>query len=188
MTRAEFLGRLRQALSGLSAQDIDDIIADYDAHFAEAAAAGRAEAEVATALGDPIRLARELRAESRLRRWETQRTPASLVGAIVALGGLLAVDILILLPFLCFLAFIVFVVSIVLLAVGVGGFATLLGGLFHWHGWIESLARALTGVGLLSGSIGFAALLWLALEGLVKLLGGYARLHYQVLKPTERAT
>ena len=40
------------------------VMADYAAHFAEGMAAGRSEAEIAAALGDPLRLARELRAEA----------------------------------------------------------------------------------------------------------------------------
>lgn len=67
MTRAEFITRLRRGLSGLPATTIADIVADHEAHFADALAAGRTEAEVAAALGDPGRLARELRAEAGLK-------------------------------------------------------------------------------------------------------------------------
>ncbi|MGH8141485.1 MAG: DUF1700 domain-containing protein [Steroidobacteraceae bacterium] len=186
MTKSEFLSQLRRALSGLAPQEVDDIIADYSAHFDEALAAGRSEQQVAHALGDPARLARELRAEAGLRRWETQRTPAALVGAIFGLGGMLALDVLVLLPVMCVFGVVAFVIGIVLFAFGVAGFALLLSGLFHWgslSGITAALSRSLAGIGMLGGSIGFAALLWLVLEGIVRLLGGYARLHYRVLKP-----
>ncbi len=186
MTKPEFLSRLRRALSGMAPQEVDDIIADYSAHFDEALAAGRSEQQVAQALGDPARLARELRAEAGLRRWETQRTPAALVGAIVGLGGLLAIDILVLLPVLCLFGVLAFVVGIVLFAFGIAGFVLLLSGLFHWGsfaGITAALSRSLAGIGMLGASVGFGALLWLVLEGLVRLLGSYARLHYRVLKP-----
>jgi uncharacterized membrane protein len=183
MTRAEFLARLRQGLSGLPGRESDEIIADYGAHFDEALAAGRSEQEVAAALGDPERLARELRAEAGLRHWETHRTPGALLAAIVGLGGLLALDLLILLPFLCVFAIMAFACGITLVAVGIAGFAVLLSGLFHWLGPAGAASRILAGIGLLGGSIGFAALGWLVLEGIVRLLGNYARLHYRVLKP-----
>jgi hypothetical protein len=45
----------------------------------------------------------------------------------------------------------------------------------------------LVGVGLLAASVGMTAILWLALEGLMSLLGRYARLHYRILEPDVRA-
>jgi uncharacterized membrane protein len=186
MTRAEFIAQLRRALAGMAPKEIDDIVADYSAHFDEGAAAGRSEQEVAGALGDPQRLARELRAEAGLRRWETQRTPAALIGAVVGLGGMLALDIFILLPLLFAFGMFAFVLGIVLFAGSVAGLGLLLSGLLHWDSLTNvafGISRTLAGIGLLGGSLGAGALLWLVLEGLVRLLGRYARLHYQVLKP-----
>jgi uncharacterized membrane protein len=186
MTRAEFIAQLRLALAGMAPKEIDDIVADYSAHFDEGAAAGRSEQEVAGALGDPQRLARELRAEAGLRRWETQRTPAALIGAVVGLGGMLALDIFILLPLLFAFGMFAFVLGIVLFAGSVAGLGLLLSGLLHWDSLSNvayGISRMLAGIGLLGGSLGAGALLWLVLEGLVRLLGRYARLHYQVLKP-----
>ena len=68
MTRQDFIGRLRAGLTGLPEQVRADIVADYETHFSEGAAAGRSEADIAAALGDPERLARELRAEAGLKR------------------------------------------------------------------------------------------------------------------------
>jgi uncharacterized membrane protein len=189
MTRAEFIAKLRQALSGTAPKELDDIVADYNAHFDEGLAAGRSEAEVAGALGDPLRLGRELRAEAGLRRWERQRTPAALLAAMVSLGGMLAVDIFILLPFLLVFALSAFVTAMVLFAVSIAAVWVLMSGLLHWDNFstiVSASARMLVGIGLLGGSVGCAALLWLLLEGVVRLLGRYARLHYQVLKPADR--
>lgn len=186
MTRAQFIAQLRRALAGMAPKEIDDIVADYSAHFDEGAAAGRSEQEVAGALGDPQRLARELRAEAGLRRWETQRTPAALIGAVVGLGGMLALDIFILLPLLFAFGMFAFVMGILLFAGSVAGLGLLLSGLLHWDSLTNvafGISRTLAGIGLLGGSLGAGALLWLVLEGLVRLLGRYARLHYQVLKP-----
>ena len=65
MQRAVFLSRLRQGLWGLSPALIEDIVIDYDAHFAEGVAAGRNEEDVAAALGDPLGLAGELQTVSK---------------------------------------------------------------------------------------------------------------------------
>ena len=100
MSRQAFMIRLRAGLAGLPHQVIDDIAADYEAHFAEGVAAGRGEDEIAAALGDPSRLARELRAEASLKRWEADRNPSAAASAIFAILGLGAIDVLILLPIL----------------------------------------------------------------------------------------
>lgn len=60
MNRGEFLDRLQQGLRSLPESRRAEILADYQSYFAEAAAAGRAEAEVAESLGNPKRLAAEL--------------------------------------------------------------------------------------------------------------------------------
>jgi len=150
MTRTEFIAQLRRALAGMAPKEIDDIVADYSAHFDEGVAAGRSEQDVASALGDPQRLARELRAEAGLRRWETQRRPAALIGAMMSLGGMLALDIFILLP--------------LLFAGSLAGLGLLLSGLLHWDN-VSTVAIVaspmLAGIGLLGGSLGGGALLWL---------------------------
>src|SRR5688572_24765149 len=98
MTRAEFMARLKQGLIGLPMTTAAEIAADYEAHFDEGVEAGRTEAEIAGALGDPGRLARELRAEASARRWTQEQNPSAAAGAIFGLIGLGAIDILILLP------------------------------------------------------------------------------------------
>ncbi|HTZ78986.1 MAG TPA: DUF1700 domain-containing protein, partial [Stellaceae bacterium] len=92
MNREMFLRLLRQGLDGLPPGEIDEILADYAAYFDEARASGRSEENVSAALGDPRRLARELRAESGLRRWESHRSFGNFVAALLALAGLAAVD------------------------------------------------------------------------------------------------
>ncbi|MFN3857165.1 MAG: DUF1700 domain-containing protein [Caulobacter sp.] len=182
MTRAEFLERLRKGLAGATPAEREDILADYEAHFAEAAAAGRSEAEAAAALGDPDRLARELRTESGLRRWEEAKSPTSAMGAIAALVGLGAIDILILLPILMSLASTIFALFIALIAVLFAGGATIVVGPFVDHvggPWTAVLA----GVGLVAGATSGGALLTLLCVGLVNALVWYGRLHFKLLKP-----
>ena len=55
---------------------------------------------MAAALGDPSRLARELRAEAGLKAWQETRSPSTAATAVFAVLGLGAIDILFLLPIL----------------------------------------------------------------------------------------
>jgi uncharacterized membrane protein len=189
MNRVAFLRALRAGLAGLPAQEIDDIVVDYTAYFDEAHASGRSEEDVAAALGDPQRLARELRAETGLRRWENHRSLGNSAAALLALGGLAAVDILFLLPLLFAVTLVILVIGLVIFVLGIVGIGLLLSLLKIGHfGSIAAIVlRAVAGIGLIAGSVGCGALLLLALNGAVKLLGNYARLHYRLLKPERNA-
>jgi uncharacterized membrane protein len=184
MNRLAFLRILRDGLAGLPAQEIDDIFADYIAYFNEAHASGRSEEDVTAALGDPRRLARELRADSGLRRWENHHSLGKSGTALLALGGLAAADILFLLPLLFAVTLTVLITGLVTFVLGIIGIGALLS-LFK-IGQFATIAamvlRAASGIGLIAASAGFGALLMFALNGAVKMLGRYARLHYRLLK------
>ena len=77
MTRDDFIKRLERGLAGMPADVIAEITGDYTDHFDAAAEDGRSEAEVAEALGDPGRIARELRLEAGIKRWEQGRSPSA---------------------------------------------------------------------------------------------------------------
>jgi uncharacterized membrane protein len=182
MTRQAFLARLREGLRGLPPQAVDEIITDYEAHFSDGLAAGRTEEEVARALGDPDRLARELRAESALNRWREERSPSSAAAAVFAVLALGALDILILLPILMGIFAVLFGLFI---AAIVGFFAG--GAIFAAAPFTDppggTAAAAFAGIGVMAGSAsGFAVLMLLSI-GLINLLVWYGRLHYRLLKP-----
>lgn len=186
MTKAEFLDTLRRRLAGLPPAEIDDLIADYATHFADGRAAGRSEAEIARALGDPMRLARELRAEAGFRRWESERTPASFFAVLFGLLALVAVDFVFLLPLLGGLVLFTLIAGIIVIALCVAGLA-LLAKLLTWDGLFvfHSLGRTLSGLGLLGVGIGGGALLLMMIDYVVRLLGKFARLHYALLNKAD---
>ncbi|MEJ0065443.1 MAG: DUF1700 domain-containing protein [Caulobacteraceae bacterium] len=182
MTRQDFIARLRQGLVGLPAQAQFDILADYETHFNEGLAAGRSEADVAAALGDPDRLARELRAEAGVRRWQAQRNPEAAAAAVFAVLGLGAIDILVLLPILISVVSVICATGIVALVGFVGGAVWFIGGPFaDGPGGIG--AALLTGLGLMAGGVSLASVVTLVSIGLVNALVWYGRLHYRLLKP-----
>jgi len=187
MNRVAFLTILNDGLAGLPADEVDDILADYMSYFDEAEASGRSEAEVAAALGDPRRLARELRAETGLRRWENRRSLGNSATALLALGGLAAVDLLFLLPVLFAVTLIMLAIGLIVVVFGIVGIGLLLSlfKLGHFASVAAIVLRAVAGIGLITGSVGGGALLLLALNGAVKMLGNYARLHYRLLKPEQ---
>ena len=151
MNRAMFLSELRMGLSGMPPKDIDETIADYESHFSEGLAAGRSEAAIATALGDPARLARELKAEAGFKRWESERSAGSLMGAVIALLGLATIDLIFLIPFVCVVAAILISMFAVSVALFFAGGAV----------WLLAIFPGLMIFGS-TGVLGSAAALWLA--------------------------
>jgi uncharacterized membrane protein len=189
MTRDDFLTAFRRGLTGLPAAQIHDLVTDYESHFREGLAAGRSEEEIAAALGDPARLARELRAETGFRRWENERTPGSLAGVVLALLGLATFDFIFLLPLLCAMAGIFFGLAVACLALVVAGSFLIFNLLpFGWHAVLSNaLMQTLTGIGLISGAIGGGALLLLVVNAVIRLLIDYARLHFRLFNSASNA-
>lgn len=182
MTRADFMAKLRRGLTGLPAAAIEDIAADYDTHFADAQAAGRSEQEVADALGRPDRLARELRAEAGVKKWEEQKNPSAAAAAVFAVLGLGAIDIIFLLPLLMSVLGVMFALLMAIIAgVVSGGVAMAAGPFFNPPG--GPATAVLAGLGVMAGSTFLGALLTMATIGLVNVLVWYGRLHYRLLKP-----
>jgi uncharacterized membrane protein len=182
MMREGFISALRVELQGAPPAMVQEIVADYEAHFSDGVAAGRSEADVAAALGDPRRLARELRAEAGMKRWEAERSPANAAGAIIALIGLGAIDIMFLLPFLmgvigvllgCFVGVIVmFVAGGAMFAMG--PFSGASGGPF---------ANALVGLGVMALAAAGSAVLGIFSILLTNAIVWFGRLHFRLLKP-----
>lgn len=182
MNREAFIARLREGLRGLPPHTVADTIADYEAHFSDGEAAGRSEADIAAALGDPARLARELRAEIGLRRWEEERSASGAAAAVFAVLGLGALDLLILLPILMAVGGALFGFAMAALGAFFAG-----GALFVAGPFVDvpggPAAAVLGGLGLMSGGTALGAVVTLATIGLVNALVWYGRLHYRLLRP-----
>jgi uncharacterized membrane protein len=186
MTRAEFLDTLHRRLGGLPPAEIDELLGDYATHFADGMAAGRSEAEIAEALGDPMRLARELRAEAGFRRWEQARTPGNFFGALIGFLALIAVDFVFLLPLLGGLALFTFIAGLLMLGLCVAGLLLVLKLFSFDHGLsLHYLSRIFGGIGLLGLGVGGSALLLMMIDYVVRLLGRFARLHYELLNKAD---
>lgn len=182
MTRQEFLRRLKAGLVGLPTTTAAEIVSDYETHFDDGLAAGRSEAEVAAALGDPDRLARELRAEAGAQRWHQEKNPSAAAAAVFAVLGLGAIDILILLPILMGVIGTLFGFFIAAIALFFSGGAVMVAGPFAAPPG-GPLAAILFGLGLMAAATVIGALLAIVSIWLVNGLVWFARLHYRLLKP-----
>lgn len=182
-SRQMFLDQLRAGLKGLPRSVVEDILSEYTAHFDDGHTAGRSDSEIASALGDPARLARELRAEAGLRRWEDERNLSSALGAIVGVLGLAALDMLVVLPVLMTVA------SVDIAFFIAGGCICLAGSLLlplalvnlipGFEGdWLQGV---LISLGMASGGASVVAVCVLFTLGTINLLVRYGRAHYRLI-------
>ena len=178
-----FLDQLRAGLKGLPRTVIDETVADYEAHFEAGRAAGRSEADIAAGLGDPTRLARELRAEAGVRRWEDERSLSNALGAILGVLGLAALDLLVVLPVLLLVG------SIDLAFFIAGAVISLVGSIMLPFALIsllpgftgDWLQGVLISLGMASGGASVVAVCALFTIGVINLLTGYGRAHYRLI-------
>ena len=182
MTKDAFLAALKSHLGGLPSKVCDDILADYREHFDEGMAHGRSEAEIAAAMGDPARLARELKAEQGLKRWDEERSFSAGASAVLAILSLGAIDVLILFPVLLAVISVLFAAACGAAGLVVAGFV------FFFMAPFSSLFTGLLGglmcaLGFFSAGIALGSLTLLLSMGLINLLIRYGRFHVRLIKP-----
>jgi uncharacterized membrane protein len=183
--RAEFLATLRAGLRGAPSRAMDEIIADYAAHFDEGAAAQRTDAQIAAALGDPLVLADELRMELRIGVFETApstRSAAQVIGGAIAIGALNTVLLCIAGPLLALMA--LATVLVILTAAGAGIWFLFAGASLGLPGGIGTVI--LCGLGLVSAAVSLAAFLLLGFRALALGMANYTRLRYRFLPRANR--
>ncbi|GAB7125769.1 DUF1700 domain-containing protein [Silvimonas sp. JCM 19000] len=103
MNQKSFLDQLERGLQDLPRDAINEILSDYTEYFHDALSDGRSEQEIAAALGDPRRLARELKVQMHYRTWERDRNVASLMRTIGAIAGLGVLNFILAVPFMIYL-------------------------------------------------------------------------------------
>jgi uncharacterized membrane protein len=185
MNRITFLSHLRAGLSGLPPRDAAEIVKDYEAHFADGAAAGRSEEEVAAALGDPDRLAKELRAEFNLQRLE-KKDGLNIAAAVLALGGLATLDLFVLLPLALLVGGLALAAAVAISVAALIGVIQFLAIPWEVFGGIANVAASVfDSAGLIAAATSGGAFLLAGLGSAVRALGRYARLHYRLLQRTE---
>ncbi|SMG00149.1 DUF1700 domain-containing protein [Burkholderia singularis] len=103
MKQDAFIQQLRHELRSLPKEAVDEIVADYREYIGDAIAAGRNEEDVIAALGDPARLARELKAQANYRRWEKRRSFGNLMRVVGSIAGLGLLHLVLLVPFMLYM-------------------------------------------------------------------------------------
>ncbi|MFA8437759.1 HAAS signaling domain-containing protein [Pueribacillus sp. YX66] len=84
MTKAEFLQALERELQKLKDYEREEILYDFEEHFAAGLAEGKREDEIASDLGDPKIIAKELLVDYRVTQAETEKSVKNIFQAMIA--------------------------------------------------------------------------------------------------------
>ena len=99
MNQQAYLASLKRSLSGLPGDQVDDILRDYEQHFADAMRSGRSAGDVARALGDPRKIALEFKALIHVEAFQNKHSLANFGRMALALASVAGFN-LVFLPFM----------------------------------------------------------------------------------------
>lgn len=88
MTKDQFLTRLNNSLRKLPAEERQDILQDFEEHFAIGLEEGKTEEQVAASLGSPQQIAKDLAATYHVEQVEATATTGNIFRAVWAVIGL----------------------------------------------------------------------------------------------------
>lgn len=88
MNKDEYIEKLNRLIKKLPEEDKEDIISDYEEHFAIGMEKGRSEEEISKALGDPKTVAKQIKAEYMVKKAEDKPSAGRLIEAVLAVTGL----------------------------------------------------------------------------------------------------
>ncbi|MFL9876712.1 DUF1700 domain-containing protein [Paraburkholderia megapolitana] len=103
MKQEIFLQQLRHGLKGLSEPEIQELVTDCRDYISDALATGRGIEEVIAALGNPLKLSKELKASAKLDQWEKRRSFSNFAHLVLAIAGLGFVHVPLFIPFIMYM-------------------------------------------------------------------------------------
>ena len=122
MNKKDFMNKLSAYLGGISVEDREDVISDFEEHFKEGLAEGRTEEEIADSLGGPKSLANQFKASILVSEAEKTTSAVNIIRAVFATLGLGFLNLVFILgPFIAIVAVLIslFVSAIAIIAAGI---------------------------------------------------------------------
>ena len=188
MNRNEFINVLRKQLEKLPKSEVDEIIFDYEEHFNIGLQDDREESEIASSLGDPYMIAKELQANYKITLAQTDETVNNVFQAVIATLGLGFLNLVFVLgPFIGITAAI-FSLFISGFAILVSGILIIVGGFFvnQYPDYIslptDIWINVFLGIGMMSLGITFILVIKYIAQVFMKLIMKYLNFNINVIK------
>ena len=139
MNEKDFLKKLSEKLKGISEEDEQDILNEYEQHFTIGLDKGRTEEELTDSLGNPIEIAKLYKANLLVKKAEETKTPANIFRAVFATISVGFFNLIFIMgPFIGILAlmFGLFAAAIAITASGITGFFAIIFEFLFYHQYI----------------------------------------------------
>jgi uncharacterized membrane protein len=131
MNKEIFLYKLSRNLKSLPREEVDDIMMDFEEYFEVGMERGRTEQEVASSLGDPGALAKQIRAESYIKKAEETASTGNITRAVFTTIGLSFFNIIFILPIFLAVFAVVLALFAVSIAISAAGITGMIGSFFY---------------------------------------------------------
>lgn len=189
MNRKEFMSELKRNLKGLSKEDREEIIQDYEDHFSIGKKKKRKESEIAKALGSPKQIAKQAKLELLISNAEKDKSIKNIGRVIFAAIGLSFFNLIFILgPFVGLLSVLISLFAVGF-SLGISGIAVVIAGIIP--GILSNLIQIsgitnllIVLVGLILFSIGSLFLIgtWYLSKGFYILTIKYVKLNVRIIR------
>lgn len=131
MNKVQFLEQIRKGLKGLPKEEINDIIIDFKEYFEVGAERGRKEQEIAFSLGEPKVLAKQIKAESYIKKAEESSNTLNIARAVFMTVGLSFFNLIFILPIFLLMISILAVLFAAAVSVSAAGISSTVASFFY---------------------------------------------------------
>lgn len=190
-TKKKFMEELKKNLKGLSKEDRDEIIEDYEAHFLIGKKKKRKELEIAKSLGNPKQIAKQAKMELLVTKAEEEKSVGNIFRMIFATIGMSFFN-------LVFVVGIFFALLAVVISLFATGFAITLSGLalmifaffpaieFFYMPAFNHVAMFFGGIAISSLGLLFAIGAYYIGKGFYILTIKYVKLNIRIIKGSKK--
>ena len=189
MNKKEFIKEFEKNLKGISKNDKNEIVRDYEEHFSVGKRKGRKEESIAKSLGDPKHLAQQAKIELLVSKAEENKSVGNIFRVVFATIGLSFFNLIFVVGiFFAFLAVVIaffatgFALSISGLALIAGGILSPIFSQYISSAGISPIIVIFAGIGLAAFGMLFAIGTWYIGKGFYILTIKYVKLNIRIIR------
>lgn len=129
--KKHFLENLEKNLRGIPKEEINDILDDFREYFDVGSERGRSEDEIILSFGNPKNIAKQIKAESYIKKAETNTSAANITRAVFTTVGLSFFNIIFILPVFAVIFSILAVLFAAAISIGAAGISGTVASFFY---------------------------------------------------------
>lgn len=190
MDKDEFMGELKKQLKSIPDEELKDILADFEEHFAIGIEEGRTEEELSESMGNPKDLAKQMKTNYLVNKAQTSTTPTNVIKVLLAFASLGLFNLIFVLGPVLMVISILIILAIIGIALSLAGTIAFIASILRPFDILESVTfigvNQIEGL-FVSGGILVAGLVILIITGFFgkyfsKFIIQYVKMNIQIIK------